>query len=172
MKKRLKTNIIIFLIAVPIAVWLFFLTENTGLLNNLSASTISLREQEAMRENNRELWYKNDSNTLDVYLDEKVDNLDYLTLSIVYDPDDITFDLDQIDTQTEYKIISNEEWTLLIQFHNFSNTKFDYKNSLFMLKFNWDNPSILISQATAFLFSWTNKPLSIWLLNQYKQAHD
>ena len=150
MKKRLKTNIIIFLIAVPIAVWLFFLTENTGLLNNLSASTISLREQEAMRENNRELWYKNDSNTLDVYF----------------------FDLDQIDTQTEYKIISNEEWTLLIQFHNFSNTKFDYKNSLFMLKFNWDNPSILISQATAFLFSWTNKPLSIWLLNQYKQAHD
>jgi hypothetical protein len=43
-----------------------------------------------------------------VYLDEKVDNLDYLTLSIVYDPENISFDVDDIDTQTDYKILSNE----------------------------------------------------------------
>jgi hypothetical protein len=72
---------------------------------------------------------------LDVYLDEKVDNLDYLTLSIVYDPDNVSFDVDDIDTQTDYKILSNEEGNLLIQFNNFSNKNFDYKNSLFTLKF-------------------------------------
>ena len=105
-------------------------------------------------------------------IDEKVDNLDYLTLSIVYDPENISFDVDDIDTQTDYKILSNEGGNLLIQFNNFSNKNFDYKNSLFTLKFTWDNPSILISQANWFLFTWTDKLLSVWSLNQYKQAHD
>ena len=169
MKKRLKTNIIIFIIAIPLALWLFVLLENPKFL---SASVISLQEQEAMKENNWDLWYKNEWNTLDVYLDEKVENLDYLTLSIAYDPDNISFDIDNIDTQIEYKILSNEDGNLLIQFNNFSNKNFDYKNSLFMLKFTGDNPSILVSQATAFLFTWTNKLLSIGSLNPYRQSHD
>ena len=169
MKKRLKTNIIIFIIAIPLALWLFVLFENPKFL---SASVISLQEQEAMKENNWDLWYKNEWNTLDVYLDEKVENLDYLTLSIAYDPDNISFDIDNIDTQIEYKILSNEDGNLLIQFNNFSNKNFDYKNSLFMLKFTGDNPSILVSQATAFLFTWTNKLLSIGSLNPYRQSHD
>ena len=169
MKKRLKTNLIILLVAIPIAIWLFLLSENKKLF---SASVISLKEQEAMKENNRDLWYKNDWNILDIYLDEKVGNLDYLTLSIVYDPENISFSVDDIDTQIDYKILSNESGNLLIQFNNFSNKNFDYKNSLFMLKFIWDNPSILVSQATAFLFTWTDRPLAVWSLNQYKQAHD
>jgi len=169
MKKKIKTNLIIFLAAIPVAIWLFFLSEN---LNIFSASVISLKDQEAMKENNRDLWYKNDWNTLDIYLDEKVDNLDYLTLSIVYDPENISFNIDDIDTQTDYKILSNEAGSLLVQFNNFSNKNFDYKNSLFMLKFTWDDPSILVSQATAFLFTWTDRPLAVWSLNSYKQTHD
>ena len=169
MKKRIKTNLIIFLIAIPVAIWLFFLSEN---LNIFSASVISLKDQEVMKENNRDLGYKNDWNTLDIYLDEKVDNLDYLTLSIVYDPENISFNVDDIDTQIDYKVLSNEDWNLLIQFNNFSNKNFDYKNSLFMLKFTWDDPSILVSQATAFLFTWTDRPLAVWSLNSYKQTHD
>lgn len=169
MKKRLKTNIIIFIIAIPIALWLFILLENPKFL---SASVISLQEQEAMKENNWDLWYKNEWNILDIYLDEKIDNLDYLTVSIAYDPDSVSLDLDNIDTQTEYKVLSNDDGNLLIQFNNFSNKNFDYKNSLFMLKFTGDNPSILVSQATAFLFTWVNRLLSVWSLNQYKQLHD
>lgn len=169
MKKRLKTNLIIFLIAIPVAIWLFFLSEN---LNIFSASVISLQEQEAMKKNNWDLWYKNDWNILDIYLDEKVENLDYLTVSIVYDPENISFNVDDINTQTDYKILSNEDGNLLIQFNNFSNKNFDYKNSLFMLKFIWENPSILVSQAMAFLFTWTDRPLAVWSLNQYRQIHD
>ncbi len=169
MKKRLKTNIIIFLVAIPLAIWLFWLSQNP---NFLSASVISLQEQQAMKQNNRDLGYKNDGNTLDVFLDEKVDNLDYLTLSILYDPDHISFNVDDINTQIDYKILSNEDGNLLIQFNNFSNKNFDYKNSLFMLKFTWQDPSILVSQATAFLFTGTNKFLAIGSLNQYRQTHD
>lgn len=169
MKKRLKTNIIIFLISIPLAVWLFFLLENPKFL---SASVISLQEQEVMEKNNWDLWYKNDWNILDIYLDEKLDNLDYVTLSILYDPDNVSFDLQDLDAQTDYKIVSNEQWNLVIQFNSFLNEKFDYKNSLLMLKFTWDNPNILVSQATAYLFTWVNKYLSIWSLNQYKQTHD
>ena len=169
MKNRLKTNIIIFIIAIPIAVWLLFIFTSPNLL---WASVISLQEQETMKENRWDIWYKNEWNILDVFLDDKLDNIDYLTVSIAYDPENISFDLDDIDAQTEYKVLSNEEWNLLIQFNNFSNKNFDYKNSLFMLKFTWDNPSILISQVTWFFFTWTDRPLAVWSLNQYKQVHD
>ena len=169
MKNRLKTNIIIFIIAIPIAVWLLFIFTSP---NFLWASVISLQEQETMKENRWDIWYKNEWNILDVFLDDKLDNLDYLTVSIAYDPENISFDLDDIDAQTEYKVLSNEEWNLLIQFNNFSNKNFDYKNSLFMLKFTWDNPSILISQVTGFFFTWTDRPLAVWSLNQYRQVHD
>ena len=169
MKKKLKTNIIIFIIAIPLAIWLFFMLESP---NFLWASVISLQEQEAMKENKWDIWYKNEWNILDVFLDDKVDNLDYLTVSIAYDPENVSFNLEDIDAQTEYKILSNEEWNLLIQFNNFSNKNFDYKNSLFMLKFIWEDPNILVSQVTAFLFTGTDRPLAVWSLNQYRQAHD
>lgn len=169
MKKRLKTNIIIFIIAIPLAIWLFFMLESP---NFLWASVISLQEQETMKENKWDIWYKNEWNVLDVFLDDKVDNLDYLTVSIAYDPENVSFNLEDIDAQTEYKILSNEEWNLLIQFNNFSNKNFDYKNSLFMLKFIWEDPNILVSQVTAFLFTWTDRPLAVWSLNQYRQMHD
>lgn len=169
MKKRLKTNIIIFIIAIPLAIWLFFLFESPKLL---WASVISLQEQEAMKENKWDIWYKNEWNILDVFLDDKVGDLDYLTVSIAYDPENVSFDLKDIDAQTEYKVLSNEEWNLLIQFNNFSNKNFDYKNSLFMLKFIWEDPNILVSQVTAFLFTGTDRSLAVWSLNQYRQAHD
>lgn len=157
------------MIALPVAVALFFVFEN---FNFLSASVISLQDEETMNQNNRDLWYKNEWNLLDVYLDKNFDNLDYLTLSIVYDPDNVSFDTKDISTQVEYKIISDQEGNLLVQFNGFSNNDFNYKNSLFMLKFTWEDSRILVSQATAFLFSWTNKLLSIWSLNKNKQNHD
>lgn len=169
MRKKVKTNIILFVVAIPIAIWLFFLLESP---NFLWASVISLREQEAMKENRRDLWYTNEWNVLDVFLDDKVENLDYLTVSIAYDKENVSFDLDDIDAQTEYKILSNDDWNLLIQFNNFSNKNFDYKNSLFMLKFSWETQNILVSQATASLFTWNDRFLAVWSLNQYRQAHD
>jgi len=169
MKQRIKTNLLIFLIAIPIAILLFFVVQNPEFL---SGSVISLQEQQAMKDNNRDLWYKNEWNVLDVFLDERVSDLDYLTLSIIYDPDSISFDLEKFDSQTEYKILSNEEWSLLIQFSNFAGNSFDHKNSLFMLNFDWKEPNILVSEATAYLFSWTNKLLSIGSLNKYKESHD
>jgi hypothetical protein len=42
-------------------------------------------------------------------LDEKLDNLDYVTLSILYDPDNVSFDLQDLDTQIDYKVVSNEQ---------------------------------------------------------------
>lgn len=169
MKKRIKTNLLIFLIAIPVAILLFLVVQNPEFL---SGSVISLQEQQAMKDNNRDLWYKNDKNVLDVFLDERVNDLDYLTLSIIYDPDSVSFDLENFDSQTEYKILSNEEWNLLIQFSNFAGNSFDHKNSLFMLNFDGKEPNILVSEATAYLFSGTNKLLSIGSLNPYRETHD
>jgi len=169
MKKRIKTDLLIFLIAIPVAVLLFLVVQNPEFL---SGSVISLQEQQTMKDNNRDLWYKNDKNVLDVFLDERVNDLDYLTLSIIYDPDSVSFDLENFDSQTEYKILSNEEWNLLIQFSNFAGNSFDHKNSLFMLNFDGKEPNILVSEATAYLFSGTNKLLSIGSLNPYKETHD
>lgn len=168
MKKRIKTDILLFIIAIPIALILFFVLDNPELL---SASIISLQEQSIMKENRRDLWYKNEWNTLDVFLDDSLNDLDYVTISIIYDENEVSLNAQDIITQTDYEILWNTTWSLLIQFTNFSKSDYDYLNSLFELKYIWE-PSILVGEAQAFLFSGINKILAIWSLNQTKSEHN
>ena len=82
-KSRLKTNIIILILAAICAVVLFYFTENPGLF---SASVISLQESEKMKENNWDIAYKNDSQILDVFLSDSLQDVSNITISIIYDP--------------------------------------------------------------------------------------
>jgi hypothetical protein len=83
LKKRLKTNIIILVLAIICAVALFYFTENPGFF---SASVISLQEAEEMKKNNWDIAYKNDSQVLDVFLSDNLQDVSNITISIIYDP--------------------------------------------------------------------------------------
>jgi hypothetical protein len=83
--------------------------------------------------------------------------------------------LENIDSQTNYKIISDNEWGVVIKFTNFSGIDYDYKQSLFELPFTWDRgtmSTVLISEWMVNLFNWDHKNLSIGLLNTDSKVHN
>jgi len=166
--KRIITNILIFLWAIVIAVWMFYLTENSSLF---SASILSLQDAETIKAKSRDVWYKNEWNVLDTFVSEELWWIDSITFSVIYDKDNTNLDLDKIDSQTQYKIISNNEWAILIKFTNFSGLEYDYQQSLFELPFSWDKSTVLISEWIVSLISWENKNLSIWVLNTETKTH-
>jgi hypothetical protein len=160
--KRFRTNAMIFLVAVWLSLVLFYFTENPSFF---SASILSLQDAQTMKANSWDIWYKNEKNILDVFLSDSTKDINYISLSIIYDASEIEINLDKIISQTEYEVLSNTQWVLVLKVINF-NTDFDYWKSLFELPFSWKEPSILISEWSVILLNWENKKLSIWLLNQ------
>ena len=165
--KRFRTNTMIFLIAILFSVILFYFMENPSFF---SASILSLQDAQTMIANHRDLAYKNEKNILDVYLSETIKDINELSVSIVYDEENVEVDLDKIKTQTDYKLLSQTNGTLVLKFKNF-NGKFDYGQSLFELAFVAKEPSILLSESTVLLLNWENKSMSVWCLNQNKDLH-
>jgi hypothetical protein len=123
-----------------------------------------LQDSETMKANSWDIWYKNESKILDVFLAEWIKDINFVSLSVIYDEQDVFFDLQKIDSQTKYEVLSNEWWILVLKFTDFSN--YNYQKSLFELPFNGKLPSILLSEWAIMSLNWENKNLSIWFLNQ------
>ena len=166
--KKIWKNILILLAAFAFALILFYAWQD---LNLFSASILSLQEQEFIEQKNRHIAYKNQGNILDTFVSEKLQDINNITFSIIYDHQNTDLDLQDFDSQTEYKILSNTSGEILIQFTNFSGIDYDYQKSLFELPFQWNMPNILISEWIANLVNWENQNLSIWLLNENLDYH-
>jgi len=159
---RFKTNVMIFLVAVLLSVVLFYFTENPVFF---SASILSLQDSKTMEANAWDIWYKNEKKVLDVFLADWIKDINYVSLSIIYDESDVSFDINDISTQVDYEILSNTPGVIVLKFTKFS-WDYHYKQSLFELPYNSNMPSILISEWIVALLNWENKSLSIWFLNQ------
>ncbi len=160
--KRFKTNAMILLVAILFSAVLFYTTQNPDLF---SASVLSLQDAETIKAKSRDVWYKNEWNILDTFLSDELQDISSITFSVIYDQDNTDLNLDKFDCQTNYEILSSEEGSVVIKFTNFSGIDYDYQQSLFELPFNWEMPTVLISEGMANLFNGENKNLSIWLLN-------
>ncbi len=158
---RFRTNTMIFLVAVLFSVVLFYFTENPSFF---SASILSLQDAQTMKSNAWDIGYKNEKNILDVFVSDTLKDINHISVSIIFDEKDISIDLGKIKSQTNYEIMSETSWTIVLKFHNFDSS-FDYWQSLFELPFVSDEPSVLISEWTILLLNWENGSLSIWLLN-------
>jgi len=165
MKKRLKTNIVIFFAALVFAILLFVCTENS---DRFSASIISLQDAQTMKENNWDIWYKNESKNLDVFVSDDLKNIKSLTISVIYDDQNTSIDLQKLVPQTNLidEVISDESWTIVLKISNFDS--FDYTNSLFELPFDTNDKTscALLSEAMVEFLDWNSHSLSIWLLNE------
>jgi len=154
-------------VAILFSLVLFYFMENPVFF---SASILSLQDAQTMIANHWDLAYKNEKNVLDVFVSDTIKNINELSVSIIYDDQEVQIDLDNIKQQCDYEIVSQMGWSLILKFKNF-NWKFDYGQSLFELPFWGKEPSILLSEWSVLLLNWNNKTLSIWSLNQNKDSH-
>ena len=139
---RLRTNILIFLISLITAFAFFYMNNN---YHWFQASVLGLADRETIENNKRDVGYKNENNMLDVFVASSLkDQIQQLTLSIIYDAEELELKLDKIESQAPYEITNDTEGSLILVIKDATNI--NPEESLCILPFKWDNPNILISE--------------------------
>lgn len=153
--KGISKYIIIILIGIFLA---FFVARIQHDTQDLSASVLSLTEQDFFESTKWDAWYKKENQIFEVFLAEQVRNEWTLTISILYSPTDIERNVNQIDTNYTANIIQQNEWNLIITIDWYENANF--AEWIFELPYSWDSKDITLEYIKS-----ANLNFAIWNLD-------
>lgn len=133
---------------------------------DLSASVLSLTEQDFFAATKRDAGYKKENQIFEVFLSEQVRKEWFLTVSILYSPDDIQWFTDKIDTKYSVNMIEQNEWNLILNVDGYEN--WDFSEWLFELPYSWDSKEITLEYIKS-----VNTNFAIWNLDNIEniKAH-
>ena len=156
--KSIFKYIIIIFIGVLIAFLVAWIQYDT---QDLSASILSLTEQEFFESTQRDAWYKKEKQSFEVFLSEKVRNEGDLIVSILYSPTDINLFIDKINTNCSINNIEENEGNILLNIDWYKNS--DFKESIFEIPYSWDSKDITLEYVKS-----QNLNFAIWSLDNIK----
>lgn len=161
--KGVSKYIIIILIGIFLA---FFVARIQHDTQDLSASVLSLTEQDFFESTKWDAWYKKENQVFEVFLAEQVRNEWALTISILYSPTDIERNVNQINTNYNANIIQQNEWNLIITIDWYENANF--AEWIFELPYSWDSKDITLEYIKS-----ANLNFAIWNLDNIEnnKAH-
>ena len=125
---------------------------------DLSASVLSLTEQDFFKSKQRNAWYKKENQIFEVFLSEQVRNEWILTISIIYSPINIDLFIDKINTDCSLDIVEQNEWNILLNINWYNSL--DFKEWIFQLPYSWDSKDITLEYVKS-----ENTNFSIWNLD-------
>ena len=137
--KGLSKYIIIVIIGILLAFLVARIEYDTS---DLSASILSLTEQEYFESTKWDAWYKKENQIFEVFLSEQVRNEWSLTISILYSTDTIERFTDQINTNYSVDIVQQDEWNLILRIDWYEN--WDFSEWIFELPYSWDSKDITL----------------------------
>ena len=132
--KGISKYIFIVLIWVILALFVAWIQYDTS---DLSASVLSLTEQDFFESTKRDAWYKKENQIFEVFLAEQARNEWELTVSILYSPENIQRFTDQIDTKYSVNITEENEGNLILNVDWYEN--WDFTEWIFELTYSWDS---------------------------------
>ena len=153
--KGVSKHIIIIIIGILLA---FFVARIEYDSWNLSASVLSLTEQDYFESTKWDAGYKKENQIFEVFLAEQVRNEWLLTISIIYSPDDIQWFTDQINTNYSVEIIQQYEWNIILSVNWYEN--WDFSEWIFELPYSWDSKDITLEYIQS-----DNLNFAIWNLD-------
>lgn len=160
--KGVSKYIIIIIIGVLLA---FFVARIEYDTSDLSASVLSLTEQDFFESTKWDAWYKKEKQIFEVFLAEQVRNEWKLDISILYSPDDVEWFINQINTNYSVNIIEQNEWNLILNINWYEN--WDFSEWIFELPYSWDSKDITLEYIES-----KNMNFAIWNLdNITNQTH-
>lgn len=161
--KNISKYIIIVIIGILIAFFVAWIQYDT---QDLSASVLSLTEQDFFESTKWDAWYKKENQIFEVFLAEQVRNEWLLTISILYSPTDIQRFSNQINTNYSTKITEQNEWNLILNVDWYEN--WDFSQWLFELPYSWDSKDITLEYVKSENFNF-----AIWNLDNIEnnQTH-
>ena len=161
--KGFSKYIVIVVIGILLAFFVAWIQYDTS---DLSASVLSLTEQDFFESTKWDAWYKKENQIFEVFLAEQVRNEWELTISILYSPDDIQWFSDQIDTKYSVNITEQSEGNLILNVDWYEN--WDFVEWIFELPYSWDSKDVTLEYIES-----QNLNFAIWNLDNIEnnQTH-
>ena len=161
--KGFSKYIVIVVIGILLAFFVAWIQYDTS---DLSASVLSLTEQDFFESTKWDAWYKKENQIFEVFLAEQVRNEWELTISILYSPDDIQWFSDQIDTKYSVNITEQSEGNLILNVDWYEN--WDFVEWIFELPYSWDSKDVTLEYIKS-----QNLNFAIWNLDNIEnnQTH-
>jgi len=157
--KGFSKYIIIVVIGILIAFLVAWIQYDT---QDLSASVLSLTEQDFFESTQWDAWYKKENQIFEVFLAEQARNEWPLTMSILYSPDNIERLIDQIDTNYSVNINKQDEWNLILNVDGYN--EWNFTEWLFELPYSWDSKDITLEYIKS-----DNLDFAIWNLDNIEK---
>lgn len=161
--KGFSKYILIIVIGVILAIFVAWMQYDA---TDLSASVLSLTEQDFFESTKRDAWYKKENQIFEIFLAEQVRNEGDLTISILSSPE-TQWLIDQL--ETEYSITNiqqnNGNITLNINWYQ----EWDFTQWIFELPYSWDSKELTLEYIKS-----ENLNFAIWNLdnvNLENQTH-
>ena len=153
--KWISKYVLIIVIGILLAFFVRWIQYDT---TDLSASVLSLTEQDFFESTKWDAWYKKENQIFEVFLAEQVKNEWPLNVSILYSPKDIQRFTNQINTKYSVNIIEQNEWNLILNVDWYEN--WDLTEWIFELPYSWDSKEITLEYIKS-----DNKDFAIWNLD-------
>jgi len=138
---KLKTNMLIFFLAIVLSFVLFFFVKNPSFFQ----SNVLLISDQELLSRNRDVGYKlTHSQELDIYVSDKLKKLWNFHLLISYREWAVVFSWSPKEVQWTYKLISDANGEMLIEIEDIS--EFKYNESLFVISYEWNASDVVLSE--------------------------
>ena len=109
---------------------------------DLSASVLSITEQDFFESTKWDAGYKKENQIFEVFLAEQKRNEWSLNISILYSPENIERFTDQINTNYSVNIVEQDKGNLIINVDWYEN--WDFSKWIFELPYSWDSKDITL----------------------------
>lgn len=153
--KGFSKYITIIIIGIILAFFVAWIEYDTS---DLTASVLSLTEQDFFEAKKWDAWYKKENQIFEVFLSQQVRNEWPLTISILYSPTNIEWFTDQINTNYSVNIIEQNEWNLILNVNWYKD--WDFTQWLFELPYSWNSKDITLEYVKSESFNF-----AIWNLD-------
>lgn len=155
--------IIIVIIGILLAFFVAWIQYDT---QDLSASVLSLTEQDYFESTKWDAGYKKENQIFEVFLAEQVRNEWALIISILYSPENVERFVDQVSTKYILNVVDQSEWNLVLSVDWYEN--WDFVEWIFELPYSWDSKDVTLEYIKS-----QNLDFAIWDLDNIEdnQTH-
>ena len=146
--------LIIFFIGILLA---FLVARIQYSTTDLSASVLSLTEQDFFESTSRDAWYKKENQIFEIFLAEQVRNDWELRISLLSAPDFVRIS-DELTSPYWVEILNQNKWNLVLSVSWYEN--WDFSEWILQIPFSGDSKDVTLEYITS-----TKHKFAIWSLD-------
>lgn len=107
---------------------------------DLSASVLSLTEQDFFKSKKWDAWYKKENQVFELFLSEKVRENPKIEVSIIYSPNEFELNIDNLTSQFQINNTQINKWNVIFSVQWYNNA--DFSEWIFQIPYSGENKKI------------------------------